>query len=265
MNKTKLINIIKRCLILFKNNELNSTNYEIEISDDTICDYTNNYLSYKEIELICFLFQNFLYFQIPPVLNDFITKLKEINSSSKSQFITSLIEAYIESLTEQIERRINNEVYNQIFQLLHRFYQYGELDYEKSVFLLSKNLINPISNTGMDVAENYQYTQETLPDIPTQEEPLREQISKRNFSKNYSIENKTKKAITKYLNEESLTIFIDAINEIFQKLRQENPQEAELLEKLFTPILEEIQKSSLKSWAKLQTQEEDTYQLKLFA
>lgn len=265
MNKTKLIIIIRNLLILFKNNSLTIEEYEKEIADEQIYNIENDYVSYKEIELICFLFENFPYYQILSVLNDLINHLKQINQSVKSKLITSLIEAYISSISDSINRRIDNEINAHLFELLHRYYQFGKIDYSTIKKTLTRNIIAPENNTGMDIAENYRYVQETIPGTTVKKEALSEQISKKNYSKNYSVESKIKKAIIKYLDKDSLTSFISAILELIEATREEDEITAIQLKELYVPKLDSFKASAHKQWDKRNSQSEDNLQLKLFA
>ncbi len=268
MNKLKLIEMIKQLIKLQKEGNLTAKNYQTVEENTSSPSLNNDLVSYKETELICFLFKEIPYYQILPFLNDVCMKLSIIKKENKKLERTIiLIEAYFSDLLKNITARIETEVTVHIYWIIQSYYQNNFLNPEKIISMLKRNSCNPESLTGMFTAENIHYEQVLITGFVAEKEELRETISRTNYKRRSSVENKVQKTITKFFENKSFDNLLIELRKCFDYYRQQNERDCEILEEEIMIRLKEFYQKAQRSWkenkTKRKNEEDDSFQLSL--
>lgn len=264
MNKITLIRIIEEIINLYLKKELNTENYNNIINSINTSTLTEDTISYNEAKFISILFKYFPYYQILPYLNEIITTMKRISIKPKQKCITDLIEAYLSDLFPSIYARLTTEVNTHISELLILFYQHRELKYEDTIKRLRKNINNPNYIASMDTAEEIEYVQETIFDIPPKKEALREKISRTNFNKKSKIEHITQKNLTTYYDENLYQELIASLKDILAEYSKVDKKEASILKDELFSQLGTLHIKAQKKWNEPKPIDENQLTLKLF-
>ncbi len=266
MNKVIILNILQELIIKYQNNELNEKTYNQILDNYEFCSITSNLSSYKETSLLALLFKTIPYYQILAFLNNFINYLKSISTNNKSKLITSLIEGMLCDLIASIDNRVTTEINAHIYKLCQLFYINLELDYEISVKILKRNILNPEQLVGLDVAENINYNQETIEQFTNQPENLREKISQKNFTRSNSIERKLTTLLCKFFDQDTLSSFEDKLSDILKQYKEKNSTEADLLNDTIMGQFQIIKKNTSKKWQEKRTKKiDDPNQIDIFS
>lgn len=268
MNKLKLLEIMKQLILLYKQGLLTDQNYQMVVNSIPTPNLTEDLISYKETELICFIFKEIPYYQILLFLNNLCEELRKIekeNPKMDTRNTISLITAYLSDLFGNIYGRITTEVNVHIYRLLLNYYQKGTLNPKREIDSLRQNCCNPEALTGLFVAGNLDFEQITLLGFEEEKGILREKISRSNYNKRSSIENAIQKTITKFFDEDSFERFLLSLKNCFNLYHEENPEDCDVLKDEILMHLTVFFKKSQKAWkTKKKAKNEDAYQYKLF-
>lgn len=268
MNKIKLIEMMKQLILLQKKGLLTKEGYEKIEKNTLTLPINDDLLSYKETSLICFLFQEIPYYQILRFISELCMNLAEIEQEiGKNYTAISLILAYFSDLSQNINARVETEITVHIALLLQKFYQNNSLETESTIHILTNNCCNPESLTGMPIAQNGTYEQETLSGFIDKKEALRETISRSNYNRRYSIDNSTQKLIVKFFDEKTFEEFLKALNKCFNEFARVNPIDCEILKSDILLKEKELYQKAQKTWQKNseKKKEENSYQYSLFS
>lgn len=263
MNKITLLNIIENILHLYLENKLNTDTYDNSINNPTNTKLTEDAVSYKEAEFISILFKKLPYYRIMLVMNDLINTLNLISTTSKQKCVKDLIEAYLSDLVPSIYARLTTEVNTHIGELLTLFYQHGELNYDDTLKRLTRNSINPNYLASMDIATQIDYVQETIFNINSKKESLRETISRTNFNKKNKIERVTLKTLTTYYNEDSYQKLVEALKAILLQYSKTEETDSNILKDELFSQLETLHLKAQKKWNEPKQIDENQLTLKL--
>ncbi len=264
MNKIKLLEMLKQLIALQKQEKLTLESFQEVEKNTELTSPSNDLVSYKEAELICFLFQEMPYYHILNLLNKLCMNLAIIaTNDTKAKTTISLINAYLSDLLKNITARVETEVNIHIAWLIQNYYQNDSLDPNRTIQALTKNSVNPKNLAGMFVADSIHYEQAFIPGFESQKEELREKISKVNYRKRSSIENTVQKLVNKFFNESSFEQFLVALRNCLAYYKKENVNDCEILEDEIMIQLKNFYQKAKKSWQEQSQPKEEGYQFKL--
>lgn len=268
MNKLKLLEIMRQLILLYKQGLLTSQSYQEVVNSIPTPTLTEDLISYKETELICFLFKEIPYYQILTFLNSLCIELNRIRKEEPqidTKNTLPLIVAYFSDLFNNINGRVSTEVNVHIYRLLLNYYQKGTLNPKREIASLKQNCCNPEALTGLFIAGNLDFEQITLLGFEEEKGILREKISRSNYNKRSSVENAVQKIIIKFFDEESFEKFLQDLQNCFNSYHEENPKDCDVLRDEILMQLTVFFQKSQKAWnTQKKTKEEPGYQYKLF-
>lgn len=264
MNKLKLLEMLKQLIALKKQEILTAESYQDVEKNAALISLNCDLVSYKETELICYLFKEIPYYHILIFLTNLCNDLATISSQNpKSKASISLLNAYLSDLLKNISARIETEVNVHITWLIQNYYQNDSLNPEKTIHALTRNSVNPTILAGMFVADGIHYEQELIPGFQLKKEELREKISKANYRRRSSIENTTQKLINKFFNEMSFENFLVALRKCLDYYREQNASDCDILEDEIMMQLKIFYHKAKKNWQEQSEKIEEGYQFKL--
>lgn len=266
MNRYTIQCIIKELLLLYQENALSQEAFQEVIrkySDPNIDkSFEENFISYKETELIYLIFKEVPYYKIYIFLKNFIDTLKELSQNNlKLSCIVVLIEGCLCESLNKIHRRISTEADTHIINLLQKFYQRERLEEDTTILNLKRNSCNPAFLTGMDLASNINIEQLTLDGFTLEKEELGEKISKNNFQKKSNSEIALKRTIENYYSDTLLDNFINELKAILEAYKEINPEDAGDLITIYNVKLESLR--AIKKKKSQRKQQKDPNQLSL--
>lgn len=270
MNKLKLLEIIKQLILLQKQGHFTALDYQKVAESVETPDLSEDLLSYKEIELICFIFEQIPYYQILTFVNVLCATLNSIQHSNPEvdkKNTIPLIIAYCSDLFHIINGRVNTEINVHIYKLLLSYYQNGTLEPTRTLTVLRMNSCLPKALTGFSVASNVQFEQVSIMGFERKSGELREKISRTNYKSKSSVEYSVQKIITKYFDEESFEKFLVSLRACFDVYRKEMPNDCDVLKDEIMLQIQTFYHNSKKIWekqAKEQVESEYQYQFSLF-
>lgn len=262
MNKCMIIQILKQLIILYKQNLLNENTYEKTILKTTIYSIDETSISENEVNFMCFLLENFPYYQIFDALQDIINIVNKWNNDNpKMKSISLLLQGCIDDFYPNIQARINMEVNIHIYKIMAIYYQRNYLDSELTINCLKRNICLPAEMVSLEVLNEVYYHQEIIPGILLEEEELRERVSKTNYRKKINIENMVFKNIVQYFNDDSFQKFV--ANFINLLIQNEGELGFSNLKDIYYTQLLKLYKKALKDWELLKEKEDLAFQYSL--
>lgn len=270
MNKLTFLEIMKQLIILYKQNQLTAATYQKVVENTSTHSISNDFISYKETEFICFIFKELPYYHILILVTNLCAELKKIaneNPEVDKKFIIPLIIAYFSDLFLNINGRVSTEINVHIYKLLLQYYQNGTLNPERVIANLKENCCNPNTLTGFSIASGIEFEQTTLLGFEKKTGELRESIDRNNYNKRTSVEYSVKKIITRYFDENSFEQFLLSLHDCFKIYREENPADCDLLKDELLMHLTSLYKDAQKSWEKQRNKPKDDgyqYTISLF-
>lgn len=258
MNKLILLSIIVKALRLYQDNQLTSESYAKVIENTPFQVLKTDKTLYEETKLLCYIFETTPYYSISYYFCTFNEHLKAISKGNKDlENISDLIESYLCDIFCNIDSRITTEINAHIYELAEIYHQSGELNYELTINRIKKQLIPPPYIVSMETAESIFYVQEKIPGFKTDEDNLREQVSKNNYRKKSNSERSLKRYIIKHFTEDSFEDFIIQLENNLKKHRDEDNKNADMLLDYYKPPLRKLFSYAIVEWEKIKQKKEE--------
>ncbi len=261
MNRLMISRLLYRIVTLYKDNTLTETSCLLEIGNLEYEAYDEEKQAYVQTKFIYFLFANFPYYQILDHLNGMTEiVLKAAKKSYHYYALVKLFKGCLEDILPTIKRRIQTEVMLHLLDYMRINTLENQLTETDIVKNIEKNLCDPIILTSMDIADNYFYSQSTLPGIKIDQKSLREQISKANTGRKMKATDALQNWTNRSYNEQSLEAFMSKFYKILGSIPL--PYKESCI-KLMSSALDDLYTHSVIEWSKNKEKEKDTYQLNL--